>query len=76
MVEQILEVHETDPIEGNLALMIRSHVYAGKLIVRGQPRLENAILEHLMAKKHGVMVNGSTGIQVVPDPQRFIAQQG
>jgi len=34
MVEQILEIHETDPVESALALMIRGHVNAGKLLVR------------------------------------------
>jgi len=57
VVEQIVEVPETDPVERDLALMIGGHVNTGKLIVRGQPGLENAILQHLMAKKHGVMLN-------------------
>lgn len=74
VVKQIMEVCETDPIESDLALMVRGHVNTGKLIIRGQPGLKNAILKNLMAKKHGVMLNGPTGVQVIPDLQGFIAQ--
>jgi hypothetical protein len=68
MVEQVVEVYDTDPVKRDLSLVIGGHVNTGKLIVRGQPGFKNAILQHLMAKKHGVMLNGPAGIHVVPDP--------
>ena len=74
--EQIPEVCEMDAIQRNLPLVIRGDVNAGEAVLRGEPRFKNAILENLMAKEQQVMCSRATGIKVVTEVQRFIAELG
>lgn len=70
----VAERAEAYAVKRDLVLVVGGDVNARQSVVRIEPWLKDAILEHLMAKEHQVVRRDPASVQIVTGGQGFIAE--